>query len=1051
MTLASVDFPDQAEIPPHSENDCGWIMQSIKEAAHLLPSQGPITAFVHHNTLHALEELDFDTAVQRGAALFSCNPYLSEVDYRKHFDDGRIRGVDIEAVLKDEFSFAELEKEFNGTTGLDIAKKVFFQKLRDTHFDNLRWVLTDTDALHRFRLDVPSEIRKHLLDRTKQWVMRELRTTSDPSNDRIPSSFRPKLTNLLRLFSGLRIENWTNQEWESFVLHLLWNVCEYAVNSTTIAQKGDGQEEVKTRRPRDLVFAAFAEDPDELVNQMLIPFCSAFIDQGFSNWELPGRENGFFRSFIDLHSRKSFWDEPWKKRLRIKLSSLREQGSTAIDSVRNSLEEFGISSECATEFLCQTLLSLRGFAGMINQLETRSDRANRGVPKNSLVEFVAIKLLLDQYATEYVAKRSMKIKGGIREISRELNTVDRQKKSSQHSKTCQTIRLFELSQLFGWLPEELLLNRKNEETSWFLDFTNQVSGINRRRMFHLAYERKYRNATLDAVLNHNQRLNKGTKESEPVPAFQIVCCIDEREESFRRHIEEIEPECETFGAAGFFAVPMYYRGAADAHYTPLCPVVIKPDCFVREEPVYSLKKKDEARKRARRTIGTVTHQAHIGSRTFTAGWLGTALLGCLATFPLVLRVLFPRVTAKFRKLVGGFIKTPEVTRLTLHRESDAKPGSEDHSQLGFTTEEMADAVLRLLTDIGVQSFSRLFFMCGHGSASLNNPHESAHDCGACAGGRGGPNARAFAQMANDPNVRKLLAKKGFDLPDTTYFIGCYHNTCDDGLTFFDLDQLPFAHQSEFEKAAESLFQARKFDAHERSRRFESCRLDSSVDDALTHVEGRAEDLSQVRPEYGHATNALCFVGKRTWSRGLFLDRRAFLQSYDPALDDENNSVLERILQAVIPVCAGINLEYYFSYVDSEGYGCGTKLPHNITALIGVMNGAMSDLRPGLPWQMVEIHEPVRLLFLIECSREAIEEIISRNEGIKQLVSGRWVQLALVNSETNTIDVFESGKFETYSSEEINLPVAGSSLEWYRGWRDHLEFASIDQELSQSWN
>lgn len=66
--------------------------------------------------------------------------------------------------------------------------------------------------------------------------------------------------------------------------------------------------------------------------------------------------------------------------------------------------------------------------------------------------------------------------------------------------------------------------------------------------------------------------------------------------------------------------------------------------------------------------------------------------------------------------------------------------------------------------------------------------------------------------------------------------------------------------------------------------------DSPFEEALRHVEGRAEDLSQVRPEYGHATNALCFVGCREWSRGLYLDRRAFLQSYDPEQDDENSTM-----------------------------------------------------------------------------------------------------------------------------------------------------------------
>ncbi len=487
---------------------------------------------------------------------------------------------------------------------------------------------------------------------------------------------------------------------------------------------------------------------------------------------------------------------------------------------------------------------------------------------------------------------------------------------------------------------------------------------------------------------------------------------------------------------------MYYRGAADAHFTPLCPVIIQPRHYVKEDVVYSFEHAERRRRKRRRTIGTVTHRVHVGSRTFAGGWIA-AVLGSLASFPLVARILFPRLTAQARRLFGGVVRPPSVTRLELQRTEET-PGPEN-GHIGYRVEEMAAIVEGLLRAMGMtRGLSRLVIVVGHGSSSMNNPHEAAHDCGACGGGRGGPNARAFAEMANEPRVRELLARNGLAIPQDTVFVGVYHNTCDDSMSYYDLDRLPSSHKEDLDQANAALDAARQRSAHERCRRFESAELTLSTEAALKHVEGRAEDLSQVRPEYGHATNALCFVGRRTWSKDLFLDRRAFLQSYDPTQDDEECSILTRILQAVIPVCAGINLEYYFSYVDPVGYGCGTKLPHNITSLLGVMNGAASDLRPGLPWQMVEIHEPVRLLFVIETTPEAMLRIIERDAGIARLVRGNWVQLATFDAATAEIQLFRQGRFEPYRPENTELPEVASSIDWYRGWRDHLGFASIRQ-------
>jgi uncharacterized protein YbcC (UPF0753/DUF2309 family) len=281
------------------------------------------------------------------------------------------------------------------------------------------------------------------------------------------------------------------------------------------------------------------------------------------------------------------------------------------------------------------------------------------------------------------------------------------------------------------------------------------------------------------------------------------------------------------------------------------------------------------------------------------------------------------------------------------------------------------------------------------------------------------------------------------------FIGGVHDTCNDGVEFFDLDRTPLSHKADLLDVQEAWFETRRRNAHERCRRFVSAPLTLSTEEALHHVESRAEDLAQARPECGHATNAVCLVGRRSRTRSLFMDRRTFLVSYDATQDDAEATILARVLGAVVPVCAGINLEYYFSRIDSPGWGCGTKLPHNVTSLLGVMDGAASDLRPGLPWQMVEIHEPVRLLFVIENTPAAMLGIMERNPMIGQLCRHGWVQVATLDPESNDMKLFDGEEFVPYWPTKDHLPRAHSSLSWYRGWRDHLGYAMISPPQSNA--
>ncbi len=849
---------------PHGESAIDrleHLRHVVDHAAHLLPAQGPITVFVHHNTLHAFEDLPFHEAVKKGGRIFGNQPYLSEDRYRQELGRGRIQSADLVAVLKEELGPAASARILGFGTRLDLRLAMLLYPIRLAPDAELRWFVTETDALTRYRADAPSQVRSRFLEETRHWVMRDVRSGKGTRRD------REALAELFRRFGAATIEQWSPGTWEAFSLQALWRFCQ------------NGVQEIKpptpppaVQRHRDLLLEATGEDIDLLVDDLLIRFCAAFLDQGFSDWRLPGREEGFYQAFTALYRQPGGPPDPWLFGLAGELQRLSQAHLDPLDSILESLGLLGVPEAEWDEYLTATLLALRGWAGMIRQMEVRADRAAHPAPPGSLVGYLAIRLILERLALAFIAQQALAYSGplqGLRALVRDRDNAETTRVEQW------AFQVFHLAQVLGWSPGAL---HQLSDTEWeqLIGEIEAFGPLERRRVFQEAFERRYRNQALDAIAAHARRPAARIKD----PQFQVVCCIDEREESFLRHLEELAPRVETFSIAGFFSVAMYYRGAADAHFVPQCPIVVRPQHWVTEEVVYTLEEDHRRRALVRRTLGKLSHFLHVGSRTFATGALVTALLGVLASIPLVARVLFPRLTAQVRKLLGRLVQPPPITELQLER-SDPDPGPDD-SHIGFNLKEMTTIGERVLRDLGLTSnFARLVFFLGHGSQSLNNPHNSAYNCGACSGTAGGPNARAIARILNDHRVREELAQRGLVVPDDTVFVGGYHNTCNDSVAFFDLDRLPKTHREEFEACRDLVDLACDRNAHERCRRFQSAPLDLTFAAARKHVEERSEDLSQTRPECGHATNALCIVGRRSRTRGLFLDRRSFLNSYDP--------------------------------------------------------------------------------------------------------------------------------------------------------------------------
>lgn len=998
----------------------------IDHAAHLLPAQGPITVFIHHNTLHALEDLPFEEAVRHGAEVFGCEPYLGEDRYREALARGRIRFAGLRRVVKDDLGARAAERVVRTTTLYELRLAMLQYPLYSGPAEELRWFMAETDALRRFRPEVSAVIRGRLIAETRRWVMRDLRVGVEGGRGRPQPAWA---MDLVEECGSSAIESWPVEEWEAFTLRALWQACRVGVRDLPGPLPA-----APPLRHRDLMLAATGVDTDLAVHDVLIRLCSAFLDQGVAHWRLPGREHGFFQAFCTLYRSHRGVPDVWLRGLSAELDRLQDGRISPLECIQESLRLLGVPEDEWQAFLSATLLALRGWAGMVRQVELRGDRVAHPAPPGSLDEFLAVRLLLERFALAAAGREALAYHGPLAGLRKELRRLLPSPVAPGEEQ--RAFPLFQLAQIIGWTPEELA-HQTATEWSALAGHIEAFSSVERRRLFHLTYERRFHIQALDALALH-PRHQVGAAQR---PRFQAICCLDDREESFRRHLEEVAPDCETFGVAGFFGVAIYYRGVTDAHFVPLCPVVVRPNHWVEEQVGDGLEEEHRLRTRTRRVLGALLHQIRAATRGLASGAVLATGLGVLASVPLVLRILFPRLTARTHRLLGRFVRTPRHTWLKLER-SEAASGLEER-QLGYSVDEMADLGEYLLRDIGLtERYARLVFVVGHGSDSLNNPHKSAYDCGACGGAPGGPNARAMARMLNDPRVREQLARRDLAVPSDTVFVACYHNTCDDALTLYEPERIPPSHADEFAAACHDLKETRRRNAHERCRRFQSAPLTLSFPEALHHVEERSEDLAQTRPELGHATNALCVVGRRERTRGLFLDRRAFLASYDPLADDVEGTVLTRILQAAVPVCAGINLEYYFSRVDSPGWGSGSKLPHNITALLGVMDGAASDLRTGLPWQMAEIHEPVRLLFIVEASPELLTRLFARHENIGRLVAHEWVLFASLDPAANTLQVWRDGAFHPYQVQATHLPAAESSTDWYRGWRDHLEFAEI---------
>lgn len=750
----------------------------------------------------------------------------------------------------------------------------------------------------------------------------------------------------------------------------------------------------------------FGEDVNNYFHSFFIQFISTYLDQGMSIWHNPDAHLGLWESFRQFVQANPETILPWDKQLLSHVEAAQRAGVVAwLDGYLERLPFV----ENPRQYVLETLLELRGWAGMVNKFETDESVVPRFRPKISLVEYVAIYLLLEHSVYEMLLK-NYSIES-LMQLSVENDEI------------------FLSEEQVQWVAAELSARGvKRERLPEMIRILVMLDESERAYIWQKALDQSVRNECLDAL---SIKLKTTLKRPVDPVSTRFYFCIDDREESIRRILEEKRPDFETHGVVGFFGIDMKFRSVHHPEAITHCPPVVNPSRVISEKAV------DEARfAEKNKQFSRLQYGGWYSSRADVGSLPITILTGPVTSLLLFLRVFLPSLALGLEKWLRSRFVPQVKTRIAF----SCVEGSDE----GYKPHEMAEIVARILRFAGtVDSFPLTNYIIAHGSSSANNPFKNAYGCGACSGKAGFPNAQIFCGMANTPAVRDILSEKHqIHIPAEVFFVACYHDTSTDEVIVFNLDEAPAALKPKIEAELVVLRAAASDNSTERCRHFASARKYMSERVTLRHVLDRSASLAEPRPEYGHNNTAMTVIGRRSLTKGLFLDRRSFLTSYDYSTDPSGD-VLAMVMAGAVPVAGGIALDYYFSRIDNEVYGSGTKLPLNIASLLGVMTGASSDLRIGLARQMVELHEPARNTIVVEAPTVVLDRLISAHPRIKKMVHNQWVHFASVDPSTGECKLFLEGQWHSYQSKRNELPVIADSAVYTKNHRGPLPFAVIE--------
>jgi uncharacterized protein len=343
-----------ASQPALNEAEREELRALVSQAVEVIPPNWPLRTFAYRNPLIGFEHLPFHEAVSQAKHVLGGEGYLSTAEYRACYAEGRISKKELLSALRSRVpELASQDRVRTGERSLHPEEILLVHLVHG--IDPLDpklwpWQLTEEDATHRIRPDVPQSIKDRL---------RSHGAGRDPEALYIHSLWSGALKAL-----DLAEDGSTGNHGHS--------PAQAKAGGSAHAEPGPTQQRLRTAA--EIIDDLTGSDLTREINEHMIKWCAAFADEGMADWSMPSRAHGFYRAWRELAPREAAgWTlgiSGWARRVE----ALPDRPE---DALAASLHRLQVPDQQREEYLRRHLTRLPGWVGYIRW---RAKNPDYGIP-----------------------------------------------------------------------------------------------------------------------------------------------------------------------------------------------------------------------------------------------------------------------------------------------------------------------------------------------------------------------------------------------------------------------------------------------------------------------------------------------------------------------------------------------------------------------------------------------------------------------------------------------------------------------------------------------